>query len=112
METVGHNLVIAGTAKVGTLYGVYRFLEETLGVRWYTPEFTKTPKVKNLEIHGGENGPTGDPVSIRLVPTACPGSRFLLARVGFNYYYGGRDHMDRGAGSTSARAGSIGTSSM
>ena len=98
LETVGQNVVIAGTAKVGTLYGVHRFLEETLGVRWYTPEFTKTPKVKNLEI---------PPVA----KTVRPAIRYrfgsyhklakdpdFLARVGFNYYYGGRDRMDRRRG--------------
>ncbi len=49
-KTVGPDIVIAGSREAGTLYGVHRFLEEYLGVRWYAPGETKTPKVKNLTI--------------------------------------------------------------
>ena len=37
IRAVGPHLVIAGTAAAGTLYGVYDFVEEFLGVRWYAP---------------------------------------------------------------------------
>jgi hypothetical protein len=45
-QSVGHQLVIYGGSKRGTLYGVYAFLEDELGVRWYTPEYTLVPKLK------------------------------------------------------------------
>jgi len=43
IRTVGNNLIIAGGRPRGTLYGVYIFLEEAMGVRWYTPWFQKVP---------------------------------------------------------------------
>lgn len=50
LETVGENLIIAGTAGAGTLYGVYHFLENYLGIRWYTPDVTKIPSVSELSV--------------------------------------------------------------
>jgi len=50
LQTVEPHIVIAGTREAGTLYGVHRFLEEYLGVRWYAPGVTKTPKIENLVI--------------------------------------------------------------
>jgi len=38
-----HMLVIAGGRLRGTLYGVYTFLEDYLGCRWYTPEISNIP---------------------------------------------------------------------
>jgi hypothetical protein len=48
------HIVIAGSREAGTLYGVHRFLEDYLGVRWYAPGVTKTPKVENLVIPSTE----------------------------------------------------------
>ena len=50
LRTVGPHLVIAGTPAAGTLYGVYDFLEEYLGVRWYDPDVTKTPGGSDLAL--------------------------------------------------------------
>ena len=50
IRTVGPNLVIAGTPWRGTLYGVRRFLEKELGVRWYAPGVTKTPKTEDIAV--------------------------------------------------------------
>jgi hypothetical protein len=50
LRTVGEHLVIAGSRQAGTLYGVHRFLEEFLGVRWYAPGVTKYPFSCNVEI--------------------------------------------------------------
>ena len=54
LRTVEPHIVIAGSRAAGTLYGVHRFLEEYLGVRWYAPGVTKTPKVENLTIPSTE----------------------------------------------------------
>ena len=43
IKKIGHNLVIYGGRERGTMFGVYRFLQEFLGVQWYTPDFTKVP---------------------------------------------------------------------
>jgi hypothetical protein len=41
-------LVIAGGKPRGTLNGVYTFLEEQLGVRWFTPELETTPRLEEV----------------------------------------------------------------
>lgn len=48
--TSGTSLVIGGGRPRGTLYGVYAFLEDTLGCRWYTPDCTKIPPQKTIEL--------------------------------------------------------------
>ncbi len=50
LKTVPPHIVIAGTPDAGTMYGVHRFLERYLGVRWYTRDATKTPRADNLTI--------------------------------------------------------------
>lgn len=40
----GADIYIYGGAHRGTMYGVFSFLENELGVRWYTDEFTKVDK--------------------------------------------------------------------
>lgn len=44
-ESRGKDIFIYGGSQRGTLYGVYTFLENELGCRWYTPTYTKVPKV-------------------------------------------------------------------
>ncbi len=43
IQTAGGNLALAGKDDRGTLYGVYSFLEDQLGVRWYSPHDTLIP---------------------------------------------------------------------
>ncbi len=43
-RTVNGNLYIYGGRQRGTMYGVYAFLENELGVRWYAPDGTVVPK--------------------------------------------------------------------
>lgn len=50
IKKIGHDLVIFGGKERGTMLGVYRFLQKFLGVRWYTPDFTKIPKRKYYEL--------------------------------------------------------------
>ncbi|MCC6694327.1 MAG: DUF4838 domain-containing protein [Candidatus Hydrogenedentes bacterium] len=50
MRTVPPNLVIAGTPAAGTLYGVYDFVEQHLGERWYAPGVTKRPACSELAL--------------------------------------------------------------
>ncbi len=44
------NLYIYGGRNRGTMYGVYAFLEKYLGIRWYTPEYTKIPKMDRCSL--------------------------------------------------------------
>ena len=50
VRTVGPHIVIAGTAGAGTLQGVRWCLERQLGVRWYAPGVTKTPKHTDITV--------------------------------------------------------------
>ena len=43
-RTIGQHLCIYGGRERGTMYGVFAFLEQQLGIRWYTPTFTKVPQ--------------------------------------------------------------------
>ncbi|MBQ4244054.1 MAG: hypothetical protein II702_03975, partial [Clostridia bacterium] len=46
----GSHLIIRGGSERGTLYGVYTFLEEYLGVRWFTPKLEEVPESKDIII--------------------------------------------------------------
>jgi hypothetical protein len=50
IRTIGNRLVIAGGERRGTLYGVYGFLEDHLGCRWFTAEVSRIPYHEKLEI--------------------------------------------------------------
>ncbi len=51
----GKNFIIRGEDSRGTLYGVYTFLEEYLGVRWFTPTLEKVPESKDIVIDANLN---------------------------------------------------------
>lgn len=46
----GGNLILAGHEKRGCLYAVYSFLQDVVGVRWWTPEDTFIPKKPTLAV--------------------------------------------------------------
>lgn len=50
IRTKGGRLLLAGGRPRGTLYAVYRLLQDELGVRWYTPWFTHIPKRESLSL--------------------------------------------------------------
>lgn len=50
IRTAGNNLILAGGQPRGTLYAVYTFLEDTVGVRWWTSSETYVPSRKTLSI--------------------------------------------------------------
>ena len=92
-RVVGPHVVIAGTGAAGTLYGVHRFLEDHLGVRWYAPGVTRIPAVTDLKL----------PLLDRLVRPAFlwrhtswnwPGKdAAFMAHQGGNSGSGGADHI-------------------
>ena len=47
---VGGDLYIYGGKEIGTLYGVYSFLENEMGCRWYTKDFSFVPRKKKYEF--------------------------------------------------------------
>lgn len=50
IRTVGDSLIIAGGALRGNMYGVYGFLEDHLGCRWFAPGVSRIPKSARLAI--------------------------------------------------------------
>jgi hypothetical protein len=50
IKSVGNTLVIAGGRQRGTLYGVFSFLEEYLGCRWYTPQASYLPRYETIDL--------------------------------------------------------------
>jgi len=50
IKTLGQKLVIAGSPVRGTLYGVYTFLEDFLGCRWFTDDVSRIPKREVVEL--------------------------------------------------------------
>ena len=50
IRTVGKRLLIAGGRQRGTMYGVYTFLEDCLGCRWYSARFSVIPQLKEVCI--------------------------------------------------------------
>ncbi len=50
IRTVGTRLVIAGTPPRGSINGMYGFLQDHLGCRWFTPGASRIPKNPDLTI--------------------------------------------------------------
>jgi len=50
MRTSGKYLLLAGGRPRGTLYAVFRFLQDKLGVRWWTPWATYIPNRRTLTV--------------------------------------------------------------
>jgi len=59
IESREDRIYITGTHPRGTLYGVYEFLEENLGCRFFSPEVEVIPKAREMAI---------EPVSCKRVP--------------------------------------------
>ena len=68
----GKQLIIGSAGSRGTLYGVYTFLEEYLGVRWFTPELEVIPENKTVIIDGNIDRVVRPSFSIRR--NDCPGT--------------------------------------
>ena len=50
VTSIENDLLIGGGGTCGTLYGVYHYLEDVCGVRWYTPAESRIPKLEELPL--------------------------------------------------------------
>lgn len=94
LVTVGSHVVIAGSAAAGTLYGARDFLEADLGVRWYAPDETRTPRLETVCARERAEARVHRPsFKWRLTSYAWPGGDAAFrARRGENNGTGGPDN--------------------
>ena len=50
IRSEGQDIHITGGSPRGLLYGVYAFLEDYVGVRWYGPDYTQVPQQPTLTV--------------------------------------------------------------
>ncbi|NSW90746.1 MAG: DUF4838 domain-containing protein [Firmicutes bacterium] len=50
IKTIGDNLVITGAKPRGTIYGVYTFLEDYLGCRWFSSKVSRIPQRSKVAL--------------------------------------------------------------
>ena len=55
IKSIGDTLFITGAIERGTLYGVYHFLDNYLGVRWYAADFKIVPSIDLLLLNVVDN---------------------------------------------------------
>ena len=55
IKTANDSLIIAGGRLRGTMYGVYTFLEDYLGCRWFSSKVSRIPKNRSIEIESIED---------------------------------------------------------
>lgn len=85
LRTVGEKIFIVGGAKRGTLYGVYTFLEDAVGYRWFTPDTTIAPKTKEIRV---------DTLDVRQKPVFS--MREVMWKCGFDTEWSVRQKVNRG----------------
>ncbi|MBN1345148.1 MAG: DUF4838 domain-containing protein [Phycisphaerae bacterium] len=73
LRTVPPHVVIAGTKAAGTMYGTQRFLESCLGVRWFAPGVTRTPKTSDVTVPPVDRL-VKPAMMMRSISYACPGA--------------------------------------
>ncbi len=61
----GEYFVIAGADSRGTLYGVYTFLEEYLGIRWFTPTLEVVPEKEDIVVDANTDRTVEPSFSVR-----------------------------------------------
>lgn len=62
VKTVGDNLILAGGRPRGTIYAVYHFLEDVIGVHWWSPWAESVPSKPDLSI--GSLNEQGEPALV------------------------------------------------
>ena len=70
IRTVGRRLIIAGAPPRGTINGLYGFLQDHLGCRWFTPGVSRIPRREALVL--GDIRDRQKP-AFRYRATICPG---------------------------------------
>ena len=77
MRVRGSRLLLAGGRPRGTLYAVYKFLQDKCGVRWWTPWAARIPRnpslaVGSLNVRESQHDVRAGFAGIGAVKRACP----------------------------------------
>jgi len=86
IQAEGDVLLLAGGRPRGTLYAVYEFLHR-LGVRWYTPEYTRIPHLRSIPLPR-EAFRYRPPIRMRAMAAGNAPTRAWAARNRQNQYLG------------------------
>ncbi len=85
LRSTDADMIIAGGRPRGTLHGVYRFLEDHVGVRWWTPEAEHVPPLRRLVVGPGEG--RGKPAFVYRDISGPRGAPAFLARNRVNGHF-------------------------
>ena len=85
VRTVDNRLWLTGGEPRGVLHAVYRFLEEDLGVEWWTPWDETVPHQRRLRV--GELDRSGEPLFVYRDLFGVRGSTLFHARHRLNGHY-------------------------
>ena len=84
----GDYLVVAGADSRGTLYGVYTFLEEHLGVRWFTPKLEVVPEAEDIVIDANINRTVEPSFAVRRNSQAYADDEYRAkTKINVSFYY-------------------------
>lgn len=84
----GEYLVIAGASSRGTLYGVYTFLEEYLGVRWFTPTLEVVPENEDIIVDSSIDRIVEPSFSVRRNSTSGATDEYRArTKINVSFYY-------------------------
>ena len=101
-------LWIVGGEKRGTLYGVYAFLEDYLGCRFYTEEVEKVPEMQNIILEQIEEDKWIPTFEYRDLAWADMDSEDISAKRNLNTYLWGRTLSGKVGGGISHATGTAG----
>ena len=69
LQTVGNSIVLSGHPRRGSLYAVYTFLEDVVGIRWWTSTESFIPKMSELTV---------PPLAVRYAPRVISRETYYL----------------------------------
>ena len=89
----GERFFIRGGSPRGTLYGVYAFLEDYCGVRWYAPDVEKVPQSPDLTVDGALDKVINPSFSVRRNDCAGTNDAYRArTRMNVSFWYDMEDY--------------------
>lgn len=86
MRVDGERVIVCGGSDRGTLFAVYRFLEEGLGCRWLAPDVEYVPQQRTIRI-GDLDLATTPAFDMRTFKAGREDARASGVKLGMNGFY-------------------------